>query len=117
MLAALAADPALRAGLVEAAALDTELAVWARYPAEAPAFDLAPLPQRSIAPSWRWWSGGLAAAAIAASVALLMPMTPATTSDPMARTAMIAAPADRSISRERGRDRHRRLCLCLHPDP
>lgn len=92
LLALADSDAMVAAALADARGLDGLLADWAAaavpagidlaaitsLPVEAPA--LAPV----FAPARRWWAGGFVAAAIAAGIAFLAPVTPA--ADPMVET-------------------------------
>ena len=94
-LACVAGDPGLRADLAAAAVLDADLADWARR--DAGVLD-GVAPVRVAAPRYRaWLGGGLAAAAVAASLVWLAPL-PGGASAPAAvvarPVAAVAAAAD-----------------------
>jgi hypothetical protein len=88
LLALANSDAMVAAALADARGLDGLLADWAA--AAVPAgIDLAaitrlPVEAPALAPARRWWAGGLVAAAIAAGIAFLAPVTPA--ADPMVET-------------------------------
>ncbi len=94
LLALADSDAMVAAALADARGLDGLLAEWAAAAVPAgidlasitrlPVETLASARRSALAPARRWWAGGLVAAAIAAGIAFLAPVTPA--ADPMVET-------------------------------
>ncbi len=91
-LALVTGDLGMQAELAVAATLDTGLADWAAAPVTGVPFDLTTLPAARPSHRWRWFGGGIAASALAAGLAVLMPVTPP--APVSVAQAAVPAPAD-----------------------